>query len=61
MVEKGASLYLEDSDTDEAHLGELIEELINNPAKLNELQQNALSLAKYDGVQNITEQLFAIS
>ena len=57
MVEKGASLYLEDADTDELHLGSLIEELINNSDKLKELQSNALSLAKYDGVQKIVEQL----
>lgn len=57
MVEKGASLYLEDSETDALHLGSLIEELINSPDKLKELQTNALSLAKYDGVQKIVEQL----
>lgn len=57
MVEKGASLYLEDSETDEIHLGNMITELINNPDKLHELQNNALALAKYDGVQKITEQL----
>ena len=57
MVEKGASLYLEDSETDALHLGSLIEELINNPDKLKEFQTNALSLAKYDGVQKIVEQL----
>ena len=60
MVEKGASLYLEDSETDALHLGSLIEELINSPDKLKELQSNALSLAKYDGVQKIVEQLSKI-
>jgi UDP-N-acetylglucosamine--N-acetylmuramyl-(pentapeptide) pyrophosphoryl-undecaprenol N-acetylglucosamine transferase len=57
MVEKGASLYLEDNETDELHLKNLIEELTNNSEKLNELKANALSLAKYDGVQKIVEQL----
>ncbi|MBR6099296.1 undecaprenyldiphospho-muramoylpentapeptide beta-N-acetylglucosaminyltransferase [bacterium] len=61
MVEKGASLYLEDSETDELRLGELIEFLVNNPDKLHELQKNALALAKYDGVQKILEQLDKIS
>lgn len=61
MVEKGASLYLEDSETDELRLGELIEFLVNNPDKLHELQKNALALAKYDGVQKILEQLYKIS
>lgn len=60
MVENGASLYLEDSDTDELHLGELVEGLINNKSKLAELQKNALRLAKYDGVQKIVEQLKSI-
>ncbi len=57
MLEKGASLYLEDSDTDESHLGSLIEELIRTPDKLHELQTNANKLAKYDGVERIVEQL----
>ena len=60
MVENGASLYLEDSDTDELRLGELVEGLINNKSKLAELQKNALRLAKYDGVQKIVEQLKSI-
>lgn len=57
MVEKGASLYLEDNDTDAIHLGQLIETLITNPEKLAELQNNALRLAKYDGTQKIVEEL----
>ena len=61
MVEKGASLYLEDAETDELHLGELVDYLVKNPEKLHELQNNALSLAKYDGVQKIVEQLDNIS
>ncbi len=57
MVEKGASLYLEDNETNEAHLKNLIEELLTNSEKLNTLKANALALAKYDGVQKIVEQL----
>lgn len=57
MVEKGASLYLEDSQTNEVHLGELLESLIRNPELLAKLQANALALAKYDGVNKIVEQL----
>lgn len=60
MVEKGASLYLEDNETDEKHLGELLEELIKNPNKLHSLQEGALKLAKYDGVNKIVEQLTSI-
>ena len=61
MVEKGASLYLEDSETDEIHLKNLLDELLKNPENLAKLQQNALSLAKYDGVVRIKEQLMEIS
>ena len=61
MVEMDASLYLEDSETDENRLGEKITALLDNPEKLLELQTNALKLAKYDGVQKIVEQLRTIS
>lgn len=57
MVGKGASLYLEDSETNEKNLSELILSLVTNHEKLHELQTNALSLAKYNGVRNIIEQL----
>lgn len=57
MVEKGASLYLEDSETDETRLGELIISLIDNPELLAKLQKNTLALAKYDGVNKIVKQL----
>lgn len=60
MVEKGASLYLEDADTDEIHLLELLKDLILNPDKLSELQRNAQTLARYDGVDKIVEQLTRI-
>ena len=61
MEEKGAALYLEDSQTDEIHLIELLEGLINNHDKLKELQSNAQKLAKYDGVNKIVEQLVNIN
>jgi UDP-N-acetylglucosamine--N-acetylmuramyl-(pentapeptide) pyrophosphoryl-undecaprenol N-acetylglucosamine transferase len=60
MVEKGASLYLEDSKTNELTLLNLLEEIINNPERLQDLQKNAKALAKYDGVLNIVEQLHNI-
>ena len=61
MVNMEASLYLEDSETDETRLGEKITFLLDNPEKLHELQNNALRLAKYDGVQQIVEQIKDIS
>ena len=57
MVEKGASLYLEDSDVNEKTLLENIVLLVTNREKLAGLQEAALKLAKYDGVQKIVEQL----
>ena len=61
MFENGASLYLEDSETDEKHLEELLYSLINDKTKLVSLQENALKLAKYDGVSKIVEQLETIT
>lgn len=57
MVEKGASLYLEDSDTNELNLEKLIINLIQNKDTLSSLQENAQKLAKYDGVYEIVKQL----
>ena len=57
MLEKGASLYLEDEQTNEETLGELILSLVKDEEKPKNMQQNALSLAKYDGVEKIVEQL----
>ena len=57
MVEKGAALYLEDSDVNEKTLLENIVSLITNPEKLHSLQEAALKLANFDGVENIVEQL----
>ena len=61
MSENGASLYLEDSQADEKHLEELLNLLINDNEKLTSLQNNALKLAKYDGVEKIVEQLDEIT
>lgn len=60
MVEKGAGLYLEDSDTTSETLLDLINNLINNPEKLENIQKASLSLAKFDGVKKIIEQIKSI-
>lgn len=57
MLEKGASLYLEDEQTNEETLGELILSLVTDEEKRKTMQKNAQSLAKYDGVEKIVEQL----
>lgn len=60
LVEKSASLYLEDSETTDQTLLEKIETLVLDKEKLSELQDNTLKLAKYDGVTKIIEQLKTI-
>lgn len=57
MVEKGASLYIEDCDVNEHTLLENIVALATNKEKLVSLQNSALKLARYDGVEKIVEQL----
>lgn len=59
MVECGAGLYLEDSETNAESLYKLVSELINNPSQLTQIQTEAGKLAKFDGVKNIIEQIHA--
>lgn len=54
MVEKGAGIYLEDSEINEKTLLDAINSAISN---LDELQKNSLELARFDGVTKIAEQL----
>lgn len=57
MVEQGAGLYLEDSDVCSETLFNMISEFVDNKDKLTQMQNSALALAKYDGVQKIAEQI----
>src|SRR5574344_1034565 len=52
MVEKRAALYLEDADTTKDTLLIAIEQLIDNPEKLIEVQKNASALARLDAVSD---------
>lgn len=61
MVQNGAGLYLEDSDTNEASLGNLIIKLIENSEELQKMQQASSNLAKFDGVKNIVAQIKEIA
>lgn len=61
MEAKGAALYLEDEDVSGKTLSEMILLLINNTDKLKELQSNALSLARLDGVDMIANKLQEIA
>lgn len=58
---KGAALYLEDEEVCGKTLSEMILSLINSPDKLQKLQDNALSLAKFDGVDMIANRLQKIA
>lgn len=53
----GAGLYLEDSATDSDTLLSKIKLLLDDKDLLNSIQQNAHSLAKYDGVERIINQI----
>ncbi len=57
MLNQGAGLYLEDSATDSEALLKKIEMLVNDDEFLNTVQQNALKLAKFDGVEGIIKQI----
>ena len=57
MVENGAGIYLEDSDTTPETLLNSIKSLINEPKYLEEIQQNASNMAKFDGVEKIIKQI----
>ena len=54
MVEKGAGIYLEDSEINEKTLLDAINSAISN---LAELQKNSLELARFDSVTKIAEQI----
>ena len=60
MVEKRAALYLEDADTTRDTLLIAIEQLLDNPQKLQTIQQNAFALAKLDATKEIVKQLKGI-
>lgn len=57
IVAQDAGLYIEDSDVTPESLLELIKSLADNPEKLDNIQKSSLSLAKFDGTQNIVKQI----
>lgn len=61
MVEKGAGMYLEDSDVTSSSLLVMLKSMIDNPDKLSEIQNNVIKLAKYDGAEKIVAQLKTIA
>ena len=57
MVAKRAALYLEDADTTKDTLLIAIEQLLDSPQKLSEVQKNASNLAKPEATKTIASQL----
>lgn len=57
LLNKDACLYLEDEDTNSENLMQKIEELLSNPEKLHQIQENTGKLAKLDATEKIVEQL----
>ena len=57
MLNCGAGLYLEDSAANGESLLKKLQLLINDREFLSSVQQKALSLAKYDGVDGIIKQI----
>lgn len=54
MVEKGAGIYLEDSEINEKTLFDAVNSAVSN---LDKMRKNSLALSKFDGVEKIVEQL----
>ena len=61
MVEKGAGLYIEDSEINSETLLKNILQLTENQQQLKDIQQNSANLAKFDGVEKIVEQLKSLT
>lgn len=57
MADNGAGLYIEDADLSANALLDTIFSLTENPKSLSDIQQKALSMAKYDGVERIIAQI----
>ncbi len=57
---KNAGLYIEDSEISPKAIYEIISSLLANKERLEELQKNSLSLAKFDGAKKIVSQLRGI-
>lgn len=57
MVDNGAGLYLEDEDANSPNLLAKIKELCEDEKYIKKIQQQALKMAKFDGVERIIEQI----
>ena len=57
MLEQGAAVYLEDNEISEKTLLSAILSLLTDRETLIKVQQSAMKLARYDGVDKIVQQL----
>ncbi len=57
LLDMGACVYVEDKELEPNKLREVVLELLENPIKINYLQQNSSHLAKYDATEKIVELL----
>lgn len=55
LLEMGACVYLEDKDLEPNKLRETINQLLENPIKMNYLKQNSSYLAKFDATKKIVD------
>ena len=55
FVEMGAGLYIEEKDLDPNKFRDIINQLLDNPVKMNYLKQNALYLAKFNATEKIVD------
>lgn len=55
LLEMGACVYLEDKELEPNKLRETINQLLENPIKMNYLKQNSSYLAKFDATKKIVE------
>lgn len=60
IVAQGAGLYIEDSEVTPETMLNLVKSLVENPEKLSGIQQASLSLAKFDGIKNIVNQILEV-
>ena len=60
MFDRGAAICIEDAEINARTLENTLLSLIDNPAKLKEIQNASNSLAKYDAAQKIVQQLKSI-
>ena len=57
LLDLGACVYIEDKELEPNRLREIVLSLLDNPIKMDYLQQNSSHLAKFDATERIVELL----